>query len=358
MEKQTVMIIDDTPDNLKILHSILSESGYKVVAFREGHMALEAIKANLPDLILLDIMMPEIDGYDVCKVLKKHSYTSDVPVIFISALNGTIDIVRAFKAGGADYITKPFHPEEVLARVHTHINTSRMQKELRKYNEELEGIVSQKLLEISEAEKATTMALAKLTGSRDFETGKHIERVQYFCRLLAGKMKEKNPVAQYLDQNYEDNIFYASVVHDVGKVAVPDSILQKPGKLTDEEFEIIKKHPVAGAETLREILTLYPENKIIRMGIEIANYHHEKWDGTGYPEGLKGKDIPLSARIMAIADVYDALRSERPYKRAMTHEEVVRILKGDMGKHFDPDLGGIFLECHHEFEDIYKRLKE
>lgn len=358
MEKQTVMIIDDIPDNLRILHSILSDNGYRVVAFREGKMAIEAMMEDLPDLILLDIMMPEMDGYDVCRTLKDHPHTSEVPVIFISALNTTIDIVRAFQTGGSDYVTKPFHPEEVLSRVRTHINISRMQRDLKRYNEELEKIVSQKLLEISEAEKATTMALAMLTGSRDFETGKHIERVQYFCRLLAVKLRMRKLPSEYLDQNFEDDIFYASVLHDVGKVAVPDSILQKPGKLTAEEFEIIKRHPVAGAETLRDILRLYPGNRIIRMGIEIANFHHERWDGRGYPEGLKGKDIPLSARIMAIADVYDALRSDRPYKKAMSHEEVVEIMERDIGSHFDPEIGKIFLESQNEFEDIYKRLKE
>ena len=353
LANSTVMIIDDTPLNIRVLHEILENNDYKIMAFADGEMAINAINQFPPDLILLDIMMPNMSGYDVCERLKNQNSTAEIPIIFISALDSSDDKVKALELGGVDYISKPFDPEEVLARVRTHLKLYKLQEYLKKYNQQLEHEVQNKVNEKIQLIEGSTLALAKLTESRDFETGQHIVRVQRFCKILSKLLKEKTKYKEVINDEFINNIYYASALHDIGKVGIPDSILLKAGKLLKEEFDIVKEHVIKGAETLEEIIKLYPENKIMKFGILIARYHHEKWNGEGYMEGLKGEMIPLEARIMAIVDVYDALRSIRPYKHARTHEESCEIIRESAGTHFDPTIAEVFLQNHEKFEELF-----
>lgn len=357
-ERSNIMIVDDTPQNLKLLAELLKEQGYHVRPLPSGEKALRAAEAEPPDLILLDINMPVMDGFEVCKKLKENEQLRDVPVIFISALNDTQDKVFAFNAGGQDYITKPFQFDEVLVRVKTHLRIERLQRELAWHNRELEERVDEQVKEISDSQVATIVALAKLAESRDDDTGKHIERVQIFCRLLAERMGEMPKYAATISKTFVENIFYAAPLHDVGKVGINDSILLKPGKLTPEEFEIMKTHSVIGWRTLEEVRKKYPKNALITMGIAIAHYHHEKWDGSGYPEKLAGEAIPLEARIMAVADVYDAVRSKRVYKEAFTHEKSRQIILEGKGKHFDPDAVDAFMAIDAKFDRIRTQMQD
>lgn len=336
-----IMIVDDTPANLRLLVGVLEQIGHRVRAFPRGRQALAAAVAAPPELIILDINMPDMDGYEVCEALKQHESLGDVPVIFISALHEPLDKVRAFNSGGVDYIPKPFHIEEVVARVDTQIKLRRLQQEA-----------------MADSWLATIVALAKLAECRDDDTGKHIERVQGYCRVLAGALVGGDWGTTPVTDHFVDAVTCASALHDIGKVGVPDAVLLKPGKLTDEEFAIIKQHPMIGAATLDAVRTRYPSNVFINTGIEIARSHHEKWNGQGYPDGLAGDAIPLAARIVAIADVYDALRSERCYKPAFAHAKAVDIIVEGGGGHFDPRLTEVFVAQADEFDAIRQQLCE
>ncbi len=347
----SIIIVDDTPANLELMAGMLKQRGYRVRTAPSGKLAIKAAQGEPPDLILLDITMPEMDGYEVCGRLKADETLRDIPVIFISALTETMDKVRAFSSGGVDYVSKPFQFEEVHARVETHLKLRHLQAELEGHNRDLEETVREKVKEISESQIATIFAIAKLSESRDEDTGRHLERVQMICRMLSLKMSENPGYGSTITEYFIENIFRASPLHDIGKVAIPDSILLKPGKLTPEEFEIMKTHATLGSETLRAVQKQYPKNAFIDMGIDIARHHHEKWNGNGYPDGLPGDDIPLSARIMAAADVYDALKAKRPYKEPFPHEKCCEIIIKDSGTHFDPGV----IEA---FESIHERIRE
>jgi len=351
-----ILVVDDTPANLRVLTGILKGQGYKTRPVPNGRLALQAAQSDPPDLILLDIAMPEIDGYEVCKQLKQDAQLREIPVIFISAHHEQLDKVKAFAVGGVDYITKPFHLEEVLARLETHLKLSQLKLELAKRNLHLEELVLLQVKELSDSQMATILALAGLAESRDDNTGKHLDRVQIFCRLLAAKLGESAPYQGTITPGFIENIHHASPLHDIGKVAIQDSILLKPAKLTTEEFEVMKSHPILGAQTLAVVLDRYPKNSFIRMGIDIAKFHHEKWDGSGYPYGLSGKEIPLSARMMAVADVYDALRSRRCYKQAYSHEESCGIISESRGGHFDPDVVEAFFHLQLQFKDVREKM--
>ena len=347
-----IMVVDDTIANLKLLEDLLRSRGYRVFAFPCGDMALKAAAQNPPDLILLDITMPDINGYDVCEKLKGSDKLKDIPVIFISAHNEPLDKMRAFSIGGVDYVNKPFQFEEVLARVSTHLKIRRLQVKMEKYNRHLQEMVQQKVKEISDSQLATIVALAKLAESRDDETGDHLERVQAFVRILAMQLARSSVYQDIVSPEFSKNLFYACSLHDVGKVGIPDQILLKPARLTAEEFEIMKTHTILGAKTLESVYEKYPNNALIKMGIAIARHHHERWDGKGYPDGLAGEKIPLPARIMAVVDVYDALRSERCYKSAMPREQVLEIIVDGSGTQFDPILVEAFTEVEKEFDRV------
>lgn len=355
-ENASIMVVDDNPANLNLLRDMLESNNYRVLAFPNGRKALTAAARNPPDLILLDIKMQEMDGFEVCKRLKADDVLKEIPVLFISALAEVKDKVMAFSVGGVDYVTKPFQFEEVNARVETHLRLRKMQRELEKYNLHLEELVNEKVREISDSQLATILAVSKLAEYRDDETGHHIERTRTFCKVLADHLRRNSRYTASIDDIYVERIYQAAPLHDIGKVGILDNILLKPDKLTAEEFAIMKTHAVIGARTLQTVRSKYPKNAFLNMGIALTHYHHEKWDGNGYPDGLAGEDIPLAARIMAIADVYDALRSKRPYKPAFTHEKSCEIILEGSGKHFDPAAVDSFRAVESEFAEIQQQI--
>jgi len=358
----SILVVDDTPANLRVLVRALSGSGYRLRPVLDGKLALEAARTEPPDLVLLDINMPDMNGYEVCAELKKDTRLADIPVIFISGNVDTVGKVEAFAAGGVDYVTKPFQIDEIRARVEAHLKIRRLQNELREHNERLQEMVQAQVKEISESQIATIVAMAKLSEYRDEDTGNHILRVQRYCRALARRVGEEGVFGSLVDDAFIENIFHASALHDIGKVGISDLILLKPGKLTAEEFEIMKTHAALGAETLAAVMRGYPRNAFVRMGMEVARSHHERWDGSGYPDGLSGDAIPLSARILIIADQYDALRNKRPYKPPFDAAKTYSIIVDGDGrsdpKHLDPRLLAAFKAIAPEFEAIYEELKE
>lgn len=352
-----ILIVDDDAAYLDILTDILGARGYRIRTVSSGKLALQVALDAPPDLFLLDVQMPAMDGYEVCRRLKAIDKLARVPVIFLSGLHEAIDKVKAFSAGAVDFVTKPFQIDEVRARVDTHLNMRHLQTELEQHNQHLQELVQEQVNEIVESHRATIFALAKLAESRDDPTGNHIRRVQAYCKLLASKLSEQAPVRSHIDAVYIENLFHAAPLHDIGKVGIPDFVLLKPDKLTVEELQIMKRHTVIGASTLEEVFRRYPNNVCVRMGMEIARSHHERWDGSGYPDGLSGDDIPLGARILAVADQYDALRNLRPYKPAFDHEKTCNtILMGDgrtLPDHFDPRVLLAFADSKDQFEDAF-----
>jgi len=344
-----ILVVDDVPANLTLLTGMLKEKGYRVRPVPSGKLALKAVEHDPPDLILLDITMPEMDGYEVCGRLKQDTRFRDIPIIFISALSETLDKVKAFGSGGVDYVTKPFQFEEVEARVETHLK-------LRRYQARLEDLVKEQVKEISDSQISTIFALSKLSESRDKETGTHLERVQIYCKMLAEKLSREEPYNSVIDAAFIHNIFNACPLHDIGKVATPDHVLLKSGQLSPEESDIMQKHTIVGASTIEAVRDKYKKNAFINMGISIARSHHERWDGTGYPDGLKGKEIPLAARIMAIADVYDALRSRRCYKGPFSRDQTRAIIESCSGSQFDPVLVKAFLALEEEFDRVGQEM--
>ncbi len=354
----TILVVDDTPENLRVLLELLKAEGYKARAVPSGKLALQAAASEPPDLILLDIMMPGMDGYEVCRHLKQDPALREIPVVFLSALDGTENKVRAFEVGGVDYVIKPFQFDEVRARVETHLRLRRLQLLLAAQNRRLQELVAEQVREISDSQMATIFALAKLAESRDKGTGQHIERVQIYCRLIASHLRENPSYADVINDAFVENIFRASSLHDIGKVAIRDGVLLKPGPLTEDEFDEMKSHTTLGARTLQKVQRAYPGNAFLRMGIEIALSHHERWDGTGYPHGLAGAQIPLSARIMAVADSYDAARSRRFYKPALPHEECCAAILRRAGTFLDPDVVQAFTRAEVEFRAVADSLDE
>ena len=350
-QKPKIMIVDDSPLILELLEEMLLRGGYETLTYSNGALALEAALKRAPDLILLDITMPGMSGYQLCERIKQESSLKEIPVIFMSALSATKDKVRGLKLGGVDYITKPFQLEEVLARVETHLNLNSLRKRV-----EIQKQVKEKIRELSEAQSATIFALAKLAEYRDEDTGKHLERVREFCRILAKRLAEDSPFESSITEEFIECIQHAAPLHDIGKVAIPDSILLKPGKLNDEEMKKMKTHTVIGAENMQLVYNNYSGNAFVGMGIEIALYHHERFDGTGYPDGLVGRNIPLSARIVALADFYDALRSDRCYRKGFDHERVKAMILEGSGTHFDPAIVGAFLDLEEDFRRIMDTL--
>ena len=348
--KETVMIVDDVESNVKLLKAILRSDDRELVSYLDGESALEEMGKVEPDIILLDISMPGMSGFEVCEKLQESSLLRTIPVLFISALSELKDKVKAFKAGGVDYITKPFQPEEVKARVSTHLALKKMQKNL-------QGMVEEKTKEVYESHRATIFALAKLAEHRDNDTGKHIERVQTFTRILAEEMLTMAEYSGIVNEEFVENLYHATPLHDIGKVAIPDSILLKPGKLTAEEFNIIKTHTISGSEHLSEVSQRYKKNAFLEVGVALTRSHHEKWDGSGYPDGLAGDEIPLAGRIMAVADVYDALRTRRVYKPSFSHQKTREIILADSGKQFDPGIIKAFLARESEFEQASELLQ-
>ena len=345
----SVLVVDDSPENLRLLATVLRRGGLVPRSVKSGRRAIEAAVIDPPDLVLLDVSMPEMSGLDVCRWFKQDERLRRIPIIFISALQGTDDKVEAFRAGGIDYISKPFQELEVLVRVKTHLRLRELQAELTSNNARLEQRVAEQVKTISASQMATIFALAKLAEARDDDTGKHVDRVRTFGKMLGEQMREMGLHAAYLTTTFIDNLYQTAALHDIGKVGIPDAILLKPGKLTPEEFVEMKKHSAIGASTLATVLKQHPDNRFLRMGVEVARSHHEKWDGTGYPDKLKGAKIPLAARIVAVADFYDALTSNRCYRPAFSHEDACRMILESNGTHLDPDVVAAFSTLDSQF---------
>ena len=340
-----ILLVDDNTTNLQLLHETLDGIGYRLLIAKNGKTALAIARKAKPALILLDIMMPEMDGYEVCRRLKADEKTDRIAVIFITALADEEDEAKGLALGAVDYLTKPFNPDLVRARVRIHL-------ELKQHQDQLERLVRERTRRLELTQAVTIESLATLAEYRDPETGGHIKRTQNYVKVLAKQLKQHPRFRDDLNDDVIELLYMSAPLHDLGKIAVPDHILQKAGKLTDEEFAEMKKHTNYGHDALRITEQKLGEDSFLRYAREIAYTHQEKWDGSGYPTGLKGDEIPISGRLMALADVYDALISKRVYKPPFPHEKAVEIIVEGKGNHFDPDIVDAFIELEQTFRNI------
>jgi putative two-component system response regulator len=349
-----LLIVDDVPANLGMLGHLLRDAGYQVRAANSGRAALRyATQAPQPALILLDVMMPEMDGYEVMKQLRRNPVTRDIPVIFLTALDNPRDEERGFQHGAADYIAKPIKPDVVLARVRNQLMARLAQVWLRDQNAALEAEVARRLEENELIQTVSIRALAHLAETRDPETGNHILRTQNYVRLLATRMATHRRFSATIDHLYIKMLAHSAPLHDIGKVGIPDSILQKAGKLTSEEWEIMKAHSRMGSDAIEQAeRDIDKPVEFLSLAKEVARWHHERWDGKGYPDGLVSEAIPVSARIMTLADVFDALISRRVYKDALSAVEAREIIAAERGRQFDPDITDAFLSGFADFVAI------
>lgn len=351
LQKIRVLIVDDTPDNVWFLAEALTSIAVIQVA-RDGPSALRLVREEpQPEIILLDVQMPVMDGYEVCRLLKDDVTTQNIPVIFVTGMSAATDEVKGLHYGGADYIHKPFDPAIVRARVKNLVDFKRLQ-------DSLHDIIREQTRALRKTQVGTIMALADLAEWRDPETGEHIKRTQEYVQVIAQALSKSPKYASMLTPDYIEMLYMCAPLHDMGKVSISDAILLKPGKLTDEEFRTMQKHCEFGAQILRRSLERIGRDPFLEMAHQVARWHHDRWDGQGYPDGLKGEAIPLAARIMSVADVYDALISRRSYKRGFSHEEAVEIIVSDSGKRFDPDVIGAFLDVQPEIRAIAERIRD
>ncbi len=338
-ERPSLLVVDDTAANLNLLAGLLN-ADHRVRLATSGARALELADKEPPDLVLLDVMMPELDGYEVCRRLKADERTRDVPVIFITAMSQPEDEARGFEAGAADFIHKPISPPILRARVRTHLQVKAARDALKRQNAGLEAALAEHVDQVERLRDATMFVMVSLAEFRDETTGNHVRRTQEYVRVLAEALRhapDAEPEAASLDDASIDLLAKSAPLHDIGKVAIPDDILLKPGKLDAPAFEVMKTHTVRGWEILqRAVQHMGGDSAFLRYAMQIARHHHERWDGRGYPDGLAGRDIPLAARLMAVADVYDALISRRPYKEPFPHSAAMEHLRAGAGGHFDP----------------------
>lgn len=354
--KALILVVDDDPLFIGALSEILGRD-YTIVSAENGEEALAQAKCDpRPDLILLDVFMPKMDGYEVCRRLKKLPETKEIPVIFITGKNGVEDEVAGLELGAVDYITKPISPSIVTFRVQNQIELESARKAAKSQNAILERTVVEKTREKSQTQDAMILALATLAEIRDNDTGNHILRTQSYIRAIVEELAKTAGFEDELDDDTIELICKSAPLHDIGKVGVPDAILNKPSGLTAAEFEVMKTHTTLGYSALRSAQAALGEDSFLHIAEQIALTHHEKWDGSGYPKGLSGKNIPFAGRIMAVADVYDALISERTYKKAFTHNEAMEIISDGSGSHFDPDIVEVFLSIEKKIEQISDSL--
>lgn len=349
----TILVVDDSASIVALLQSVLAPH-YKVLAALDAETGLRLAHSEpLPDLILLDVVLPGIDGFELCSRLKGVAQTRDIPVIFLTSRSNPEDEERGFEIGAVDYIAKPISVPLVLARVRNHLRLKAVATFLRDKNEFLEAEVQRRIRELQAIQDVTIMVLASLAETRDVDTGNHIRRTQLYVKALAQKLGSLPQYAPHLDDYTIEMICKSAPLHDIGKVGIPDAVLRKQSKLGPEEFEIMKTHTQLGRQAIEHAeIKLGREVPFLRYAKEIAFCHQEKWDGSGYPQGLKGEDIPLCARLMALADVYDALISRRVYKEPLPHEEAVRLIVEGRGSHFDPDIVDAFVSIADSFRAI------
>ncbi|MBK1718972.1 response regulator [Thiocystis violacea] len=355
----TILIVDDSPENLTVLSELL-QTDYRVRAATSGEKALRVVKtAPKPDLILLDVMMPDMDGYQVFSRLRADVATRDIPVIFVTAMDSTEAEIRGLDVGAVDYIAKPVVPPILRARVHTQLELKQARDWLRDQNTYLESELQRRMSENLVVQDVSIHALAHLAEIRDPETGNHLRRTQGYVHALAEQLREHPRFVEFLTPRNIDLLVKSAPLHDIGKVGIPDYILLKPGKLTPNEWEIMKTHAKLGSDAIE-----YAERDAERpleflvMAKDIAHYHHERWDGSGYPDGLAGDAIPIAARLMALADVFDALISPRVYKPPMPFQDAYDIIFAGRGAHFDPDVTDAFIARFEEFQRIAVRYGE
>jgi putative two-component system response regulator len=354
IDHETILIVDDAPDNLAILGELLREAGYHVKVANSGGAGLRLAElAPRPALIVLDVMMPGVDGYEVLRGLRGNPLTCDIPVIFLTVMDTAADEERAFAAGISDYITKPIKPAVVLARIRSQLLAREARHGLQGHNQALEAEIAHRLRENEQIQIMSMRALAHLAETRDNETGFHIQRTQGFVRELAARLQSHPRFARTLTPEYINLLSLSAPLHDIGKVGIPDRILLKRGKLNADEWEVMKTHTVLGSEAIAQAQTeVDAALGFLTQAKEIARWHHERWDGSGYPDGLAGEAIPLAARLMAIADVFDALISKRCYKKAVAFDEVRTIITAGRGTHFDPDIADAFVASFDDFTAI------
>jgi len=359
IKKATVLVVDDTPDNLSLMSNLL-KNDYKVKIANSGEKALKiAASETQPDLILLDIMMSGMDGYEVCRRLKRAPETMDIPVIFLTAKTEVEDEKKGLELGAVDYITKPISPPIVMARVKNHLALKAMSDFLHDQNDFLELEVAKRTREVMAIQDVTILAMASLAETRDSDTGNHIRRTQFYVKALSEKLRDHPRFGWFLTDSNINMLFKSAPLHDIGKVGIPDRILLKPGRFEPHEFEIMKTHTTLGRDAIVHAETaLGTHVSFLSFAKSIAFSHQEKWDGSGYPQGLSGDDIPIPARLMAVADVYDALISRRVYKEGMSHEDAVQIMTGGRGTHFDADMFDAFIEIQEEFRAIAGRFAD
>ena len=355
--KPTVLVIDDAPDNLTLMSGLLKDR-YKVKVANHGKLGLKvALAAPPPDLILLDIMMPDLDGYEVCRRLKSNPASRAIPVIFLSAKTDVQDEEKGLLLGAVDYISKPISPSLMLARVATQIALHAKTESLLVHSTVRDQEQARQIADLSAAQDVTILAMTSLAETRDSDTGNHIRRIQHYVQALAQSLKDHPRFADQLGPQAISLLFKSAPLHDIGKFGIPDRILLKPSSLSPEEFDIMKTHTTLGFEAIEQAeKALGLQAPLLRTAKEIVLSHQEKWDGSGYPQGLKGDEIPMSARLMAVADVYDALISQRVYKAALPHDRAVQIVFQGRGSHFDPDMVDAFIGIQDEFEAIAQRF--
>ncbi|MEM9366732.1 MAG: HD domain-containing phosphohydrolase [Planctomycetota bacterium] len=330
-----ILIVDDDEIALAILQSSLEAKGHEVETASDGSLALDRLQDGDIRMVITDWEMPTMDGLELCQAIRRQTASDYIYVVLLTSRGDSEEVVQGMSAGADDFIVKPFHQAELAARV----------------------AAGERVLALEQREMVI-FALAKLAESRDPETGMHLERVQRYCRLLAQSLVEQGSYKSLIDADFIRLVYQTSPLHDIGKVGIPDSVLQKPGRLTETEFEIMKQHTVMGAKTLDEALVNYPQARFLQVARDIAQSHHERWDGTGYPNGISGSQIPLAARIVAVADVYDALTSQRVYKEAFSHGRARDIIVNDSGTHFDPQLVDAFLRVEKDFIRIRTEFAE
>ena len=346
-----ILVVDDEKENLKLMEEMISYFGHTVIISDNGEDALKKIKEESPDLVLLDIMMPGIDGFEVTKRVKENEETRIIPIVMITGLTDVESRVKAMEAGADDLLSKPVDMIELKARINSLLKVKAYNDSMKNYQKRLEKEVAQKTKELREAleklEKTsldTVYLLSKAAEYKDEETGEHIKRISNYSAAIARRLG--------LKERFIKSILYASPMHDIGKIGIPDKILLKPGKLTPKEWEIMKRHTIIGAKILKG------GEGYLKLARIIALTHHERWDGTGYPKGLKGREIPLSGRIVAVADVFDALISKRPYKEPFSVEKSFEIIKEEKGFHFDPDIVDAFFDIKDEILAIKEKFKD
>lgn len=350
-QRSRILLVDDAPENLRILSESLRED-YTIMFAKNGPAALRlAMGDPPPDLILLDVIMPCMNGYEVCRRLKEEPTTRDIPIMFITAQNEETDEATGLSLGAQDYIAKPFRVSLVRNRVAN-------QPKYKRYRDHLNDLVHERTRQLALTQEATIHAMASLAEWRDTETGAHIKRTQNYVKALALHMAGQPQYQEQLDADVISWLYLSAPLHDVGKVAIADTVLHKPGPLTDEEYEAMKTHALYGRNVLAAADKFLGEDSFLKMACDIAYCHHERWDGRGYPQGLKDEEIPLSARLMSLADVYDALRSQRVYKPAMPHESAADIIFDGRGTQFDPDVVDAFMLIQEQFKAIAERYKD